>query len=45
MRVIRLSRPETILLWNVLRPQLIAAVTGRVTMGVLIVGYIPDFNM
>ncbi len=43
MSVIGLSFPETIILRKVLRPQLIAAFVGVVTVGILIVGYL--FNV
>ncbi len=43
MSVIGLSFPETVILRKVLRPQLIAAFVGVVTVGILIVGYL--FNM
>jgi uncharacterized membrane protein YraQ (UPF0718 family) len=43
MSVIGLSFPETIILRKVLRPQLIAAFVGVVTVGILIVGYL--FNI
>ena len=43
MSVIGLSFPETIILRKVLRPQLIAAFVGVVTLGILIVGYL--FNV
>lgn len=43
MSVIGLSFPETIILRKVLRPQLIAAFVGVVTVGILIVGYL--FNL
>lgn len=45
MSVIGLSLPETIILRKVLRPQLIAAFVGVVTVGILIVGYIFNFIM
>jgi uncharacterized membrane protein YraQ (UPF0718 family) len=45
MSVIGLSFPETIILRKVLRPQLIAAFVGVVTVGILIVGYIFNFIM
>ncbi len=43
MSVIGLSLPETIILRKVLRPQLIAAFVGVVTVGILVVGYL--FNL
>ena len=43
MSVIGLSLPETIILRKVLRPQLIAAFVGVVTVGILLVGYL--FNL
>ena len=43
MSVIGLSFPEMIILRKVLRPQLIAAFVGVVTVGILIVGYL--FNV
>jgi uncharacterized membrane protein YraQ (UPF0718 family) len=43
MSVIGLSFPETIILRKVLRPQMIAAFVGVVTIGILVVGYI--FNL
>jgi len=43
MSVIGLSLPETIILRKVLRPQLIAAFVGVVTVGILLVGYIFNF--
>lgn len=43
MSVIGLSLPETVILRKVLRPQLIAAFIGVVTVGILIVGYV--FNL
>lgn len=43
MSVIGLSFPETVILRKVLRPQLIAAFVGVVTVGILIVGYV--FNL
>jgi uncharacterized membrane protein YraQ (UPF0718 family) len=45
MSVIGLSFPETVILRKVLRPQLIAAFIGVVTIGILIVGYIFNFIM
>lgn len=45
MSVIGLSFPETIILRKVLRPQLIAAFVGVVTVGILMVGYIFNFIM
>ncbi len=45
MSVIGLSFPETIILRKVLRPQLIAAFVGVVTVGILIVGYLFNFLM
>jgi uncharacterized membrane protein YraQ (UPF0718 family) len=45
MSVIGLSFPETIILRKVLRPQLIAAFVGVVTVGIMIVGYIFNFIM
>ncbi len=45
MSVIGLSFPEMIILRKVLRPQLIAAFVGVVTVGILIVGYILNFIM
>lgn len=45
MSVIGLSFPETIILRKVLRPQLIAAFVGVVTVGILIVGYLFNFFM
>lgn len=43
MSVIGLSFPETIILRKVLRPQLIAAFVGVVTVGILLVGYVFNF--
>jgi uncharacterized membrane protein YraQ (UPF0718 family) len=43
MSVIGLSLPEIIILRKVLRPQLIAAFVGVVTVGILLVGYL--FNL
>jgi uncharacterized membrane protein YraQ (UPF0718 family) len=45
MSVIGLSFPETIILRKVLRPQLIVAFVGVVTLGILMVGYIFNFIM
>jgi uncharacterized membrane protein YraQ (UPF0718 family) len=45
MSVIGLSFPETVILRKVLRPQLIAAFVGVVTVGILIVGYVFNFIM
>jgi uncharacterized membrane protein YraQ (UPF0718 family) len=43
MAVVALSLPEMILLRRVLKPKLIAAFTGVVASGILIVGYL--FNL
>jgi uncharacterized membrane protein YraQ (UPF0718 family) len=45
MSVIGLSFPETIILRKVLRPQLIAAFVGVLTVGIIIVGYLFNFLM
>ncbi len=45
MSVIGLSFPETIILRKVLRPPLIAAFVGVVTVGILVVGYLFNFFM
>ena len=45
MSVIGLSFPETIILRKVLRPPLIAAFVGVLTVGIIVVGYLFNFLM